>query len=40
VAELTQEERIAEIARMISGEEITDLTMEHARQFLQGAAEA
>lgn len=40
VAELTQEERIAEIARMIAGEEITDLTMEHARQFLQGAAEA
>tara|TARA_Y100000590_G_scaffold442026_2_gene569592 strand:- start:11903 stop:13558 length:1656 start_codon:yes stop_codon:yes gene_type:complete len=40
VAELSQEERIAEIARMISGEEITDLTMEHARQFLQGAAEA
>ena len=40
VKKLTQEERVAEIARMISGEEITDLTIEHARQFLQGTAEA
>jgi DNA repair protein RecN (Recombination protein N) len=40
VAELSQEERVAEIARMISGEKITDLTLEHAREFLRGAAEA
>ena len=40
VAELSQEERVAEIARMISGEQITDLTLEHAREFLRGAAEA
>ena len=40
VEQLTQEERVAEIARMIAGDEITDLTIEHARQFLQGTAEA
>lgn len=40
VEQLTQEERVAEIARMISGDEITDLTIEHARQFLRGTAEA
>ena len=40
VEQLTQEERVAEIARMIAGDKITDLTIEHARQFLQGTAEA
>ncbi len=40
VVKLSQEERVAEIARMIAGKEITDLSLEHAREFLRGAAEA
>jgi len=40
VKELSQEERVAEIARMIAGEEITELSLEHAREFLRGSAEA
>jgi len=38
VKELSFDERVQEIARMIAGEEITDLSLEHARQFLKEAA--
>ena len=34
VRKLSEEERVAEIARMLSGAEITDLTIEHARELL------
>jgi DNA repair protein RecN (Recombination protein N) len=34
---LVQEERTREIARMLGGEKITEKTMEHAREVLQGA---
>jgi DNA repair protein RecN (Recombination protein N) len=34
VRKLSKEERVAEIARMLSGAEITDLTVEHARELL------
>ena len=34
VRKLSKEERVAEIARMLSGAEITDLTIEHARELL------
>ncbi|MEE9167016.1 MAG: DNA repair protein RecN [Candidatus Neomarinimicrobiota bacterium] len=37
---LSQEERVEEIARMIAGEQITDLSLEHAREFLDEAARA
>nr|WP_295972323.1 DNA repair protein RecN [uncultured Bacillus sp.] len=35
VKPLTEEEKVKEIGRMISGAEITDLTKEHARELLQ-----
>ncbi|WP_430612032.1 DNA repair protein RecN [Enterococcus sp. DIV0876] len=34
VRKLAQSERVTEIARMLSGAEITDLTIEHARELL------
>jgi DNA repair protein RecN (Recombination protein N) len=34
---LQGEERIAELARMLSGESITDITLEHAREMLAHA---
>ncbi|MCY4050884.1 MAG: DNA repair protein RecN [Gammaproteobacteria bacterium] len=34
IRKLTENERIAEIARMISGEKVTSQTLEHARQLL------
>ncbi|WP_242218867.1 DNA repair protein RecN [Bacillus cereus group sp. BfR-BA-01380] len=37
VTVLSQEEKVTEIARMISGVEITDLTTEHARELLSQA---
>nr|WP_306470813.1 DNA repair protein RecN [Ectobacillus ponti] len=37
VTVLNEEEKVVEIARMISGVEITDLTTEHARELLQQA---
>lgn len=39
VRRLSQKERVEEIARMISGEEITDLSLKHARQLLSEASE-
>jgi DNA repair protein RecN (Recombination protein N) len=39
VKRLSQKERVEEIARMISGEEITDLSLKHARQLLSEASE-
>ncbi|WP_059171073.1 DNA repair protein RecN [Bacillus sp. FJAT-27445] len=38
VVPLSEEEKIAEIGRMISGVEITDLTKEHAKELLLQAA--
>ncbi|MGM0239143.1 DNA repair protein RecN [Enterococcus sp. AZ103] len=35
VGELTESERIDEIARMLAGTEITELALEHARELLQ-----
>ena len=35
---LTEEEKIKEIGRMISGVEITELTKEHAKELLELAA--
>ncbi|MDT2827590.1 MAG: DNA repair protein RecN [Enterococcus viikkiensis] len=35
VEELTENERTEEIARMLAGTEITDLTVEHAKELLQ-----
>jgi DNA repair protein RecN (Recombination protein N) len=32
---LNEEERIREISRMLSGDQITDITIEHAKQFLE-----
>ena len=37
---LSFDERVKEIARMIAGEEITDISLEHAREFLNEAATA
>ncbi|ENQ3104343.1 DNA replication and repair protein RecN [Bacillus sp. 491mf] len=37
VAVLSQDDKVTEIARMISGVEITDLTTEHARELLSQA---
>lgn len=37
VRKLAQQERVTEIARMLSGAEITDLTVEHARELLSQA---
>ncbi|MDH6364436.1 DNA repair protein RecN (Recombination protein N) [Enterococcus sp. PF1-24] len=37
VHQLNEEERVAEIARMLAGKEITELTLEHARELLQQA---
>ncbi|UOY93940.1 DNA repair protein RecN [Ectobacillus sp. JY-23] len=37
VAKLKDEEKVIEIARMISGVEITDVTTQHARELLQQA---
>lgn len=37
VAILNEEEKVTEIARMISGVEITDVTTQHARELLQQA---
>lgn len=37
VLRLKQEERVAEIARMLSGSEITKLTTEHAKELLNMA---
>lgn len=34
VNQLNEENRVAEVARMLAGEEITDLTREHARELL------
>ena len=34
VRQLSYEERVTEIARMLSGAEITELTVEHARELL------
>ncbi|CAM3340670.1 DNA repair protein RecN [Vagococcus fessus] len=36
--ELSSEERVMEIARMLAGDEITDLTKEHARELLMLAS--
>lgn len=38
VVPLTDDQKVAEIGRMISGVEITDLTKEHAKELLQLAA--
>lgn len=35
VAQLTNEERVEEVARMLAGAEITELTLEHARELLR-----
>lgn len=35
IRELTEEERVREIARMLSGSEITPLTLEHANELLE-----
>ena len=35
VTVLTMEDKVTEIARMISGVEITDLTTEHAKNYLR-----
>lgn len=35
VAKLTNEERVEEVARMLAGAEITELTLEHARELLR-----
>ena len=40
VAKLNTEQKVAEIARMISGENITDITLENAKEFLKIGAEA
>jgi len=40
VVKLSNNERVAEIARMISGEKITDITLENAKEFLKIGAEA
>lgn len=37
VTVLTMEDKVTEIARMISGVEITDLTTEHAKELLTQA---
>jgi DNA repair protein RecN (Recombination protein N) len=35
VEELTEQDRTEEIARMLAGTEITDLTVKHAKELLQ-----
>ncbi len=35
VAQLTNEERVEEVARMLAGAKITELTLEHARELLR-----
>jgi DNA repair protein RecN (Recombination protein N) len=35
IAELSDEERVQELARMLSGEQVTGAALEHARQLLQ-----
>jgi DNA repair protein RecN (Recombination protein N) len=40
VAELTEGERIEELARMLGGVEITRKTRDHAREMLKAAAAA
>ena len=38
VRPIDREERVAEIARMLSGERLSDTTLAHAREMLEGAA--
>ena len=40
MAKLNTEQKVAEIARMISGDNITDITLENAKEFLKIGAEA
>jgi len=40
VHRLNDEERVAEIARMLAGEKITDVTITHAREMIEQAKEA
>jgi len=40
VKRLSRKERVEEIARIISGEEITELSLKHARELLNEASEA
>ena len=40
VHKLNDEERIEEIARMLAGEKITDVTIAHAREMIEQAKEA
>lgn len=40
VSALSREERVAEIARMLGGQEITETTLKHAREMLEKAGSA
>jgi len=40
VAPLKQSQRVNELARMLAGTEITELTIEHASEMLKQAAQA
>jgi DNA repair protein RecN (Recombination protein N) len=40
VHKLNDEQRVEEIARMLAGEKITDVTMAHAREMMEQAKEA
>jgi DNA repair protein RecN (Recombination protein N) len=40
IAELSDEERVQELARMLSGEHVTGAALEHARQLLQSTRKA
>jgi DNA repair protein RecN (Recombination protein N) len=35
IRELSEQERVEEIARMSSGEKITETTLKHAREMIQ-----
>jgi DNA repair protein RecN (Recombination protein N) len=40
VQKLDHQERVSEIARMLAGEKITDVTIAHAREMIEQAKEA
>ncbi|MGD2116196.1 MAG: DNA repair protein RecN, partial [Acidobacteriota bacterium] len=39
VAHLDGEDRVREVARMLAGREVTELSLSHARELIEGAAE-
>jgi DNA repair protein RecN (Recombination protein N) len=39
IEELAGEQRVAEVARMLAGREVTELSVSHARELLEGAEE-